>query len=131
MTMLSKARVVVSWLLQVVVGVAFVPIGLAKFNDPMWVRGFEHWGYPPAFRILIGLIETTAGVMLLVPRLTSYAALLLAAVMVGAIGTHAVAHQPWFRPLPHLTILLVLAWLRWPSRWRNTPAVSAGALGRS
>jgi putative oxidoreductase len=131
MTMPNKARVVSSWLLQVVVGVAFVPIGLAKFNDPMWVRGFEHWGYPPAFRILIGVIEATGGAMLLVPRLTSYAALLLGGVMVGAIGTHAMAHQPWFRPLPHLTILLVLAWLRWPSRWRNTVGVPAGAVGGS
>jgi len=131
MDLLHKARIVSSWVLQVVVGVAFVPIGLAKFNDPMWVRGFEHWGYPPAFRILIGVVETTCGVMLLVPRLTSYAALLLSAVMVGAIGTHAMAHQPWFRPLPHLTILLILAWLRWPSRWRNPGGVSAGVPERS
>jgi uncharacterized membrane protein YphA (DoxX/SURF4 family) len=131
MAVLKKARVVFSWILQVIVGVAFVPIGLAKFTAPMWIRGFEAWGYPPAFRILIGVVEMAAGVMLLVPRLTSYAALLLAAIMVGAIYTHAMAGQPWSRPIPHFTILLLLAWLRWPSRWRGWPASPAGADERS
>lgn len=130
MAVLKKARVVFSWVLQVVVGLAFLPIGFGKFANPMWVRSFERWGYPDSFRILIGVVEVAAGLMLLVPRLTSYAALLLAAVMVGAIGTHAMAGQPWTRPIPHLTILLLLAWLRWPSRWTRT-AAAAGVPERS
>src|SRR5688572_25383890 len=99
MAVVKKLRVVVSWVLQIVAGLAFVPIGIAKFANPMWVRSFERWGYPDSFRILIGIVEAAGGLMLLVPRLTSYAALLLAAVMVGAIGTHAMAGQTWTRPL--------------------------------
>jgi putative oxidoreductase len=128
MAVLKKARVVFSWILQVIVGIAFMPIGLGKFSNPMWVRGFERWGYPDWFRILIGVVEVACGLLLLVPRLTSYAALLLVAVMIGALATHAMAGQDWIRPVPHMTILLLLAWLRWPSRWRSRHKSAPGVV---
>jgi uncharacterized membrane protein YphA (DoxX/SURF4 family) len=131
MAILRKIRTVFTWLLQILVGVAFVPIGLAKFSHPMWINGFERWGYAPWFRILIGVVEAGCGVMLLVPRLTSYAAVTLAAVMIGAMWTHAMAHQPWWRPLPHFLLLTLLATLRWRSRWKGGSTAPAGVTGRS
>lgn len=130
MALRSKARVVAGWALQVLMAIAFVSIGLGKLHDPSWAQSFERWGYPPGFHRVTGVIEAACGVLLLVPRLTSHAALALSAVMIGAVATHAMAGQPWTRPLPHLTMLLILAWLRWPRRLRRVSA-PAGAPVRS
>lgn len=118
MTKGAKVRNVAGWLLQILMAVAFVGIGLAKFGDPAWERNFARWGYPAGFHLVIGAVEFLLGVLLIVPKLTSYAALGLAAVMAGAVATHATAGQAWTRPLPHLTLFLILAALRWPRRWR-------------
>ena len=123
----QRTRIVVGWVLQILMAVAFVAIGIGKFRSAFWVRSFAHWGYPDEFRVVIGLVEAAGGVMLLVPRLTSYAALALGAVMVGASVTHAVWGEMWIRPLPHLGVLLALAWLRWPQRWRRARAGVATA----
>jgi uncharacterized membrane protein YphA (DoxX/SURF4 family) len=116
MAFLAKARGVAGWALQVLLAFAFVSIGLGKFNDPSWARSFERWGYPHGFHLVTGVIEAACGVLLLVPRVTSYAALALGGVMVAAAATHMMAGQPWTRPLPHLTLLMMLAWLRWKRR---------------
>jgi uncharacterized membrane protein YphA (DoxX/SURF4 family) len=120
-------RRITAWALQILMTVAFVSIGLGKFGNASWERSFERWGYPPGSHLIVGGLEMTAGALLIVPRVSSYAALLLAAVMVGAMTTHGLAGQPIWRPAPHLTILLLLAWLRWPSRWRRSTAAPAAA----
>jgi len=131
MTIWQRARVGMSWVLQGLMALAFVAIGIGKFRDPFWVRSFAQWGYPDGFRVVIGCVEAVAGLLLLVPRLTSYAALLLGAVMVGASVTHALAGDMWARPLPHLAILLLLAWLKWPRRWKPVRGKMAGAPAQS
>jgi uncharacterized membrane protein YphA (DoxX/SURF4 family) len=106
------------WLLQVLLAAGFASIGFGKFVDQFWVRSFERWGYPAGFHIVTGVIEMGCGLLLLVPKLSSYAALALGGVMLAAMATHASAGQPWTRPLPHLTLLLLLAAVRWRSRWK-------------
>jgi uncharacterized membrane protein YphA (DoxX/SURF4 family) len=117
----QKGRTIASWLLQVLMAAAFITIGLGKFGAPFWERSFARWGYPPGFHLVVGVIELVGGILVLVPRLTSYAGLMLGTVMVGAILTHALAGDMWARPVPHLVILMLLTWLRWPSRWRRPP----------
>jgi hypothetical protein len=52
--------------------------------------------------------------------------------MAGAVATHAVAGEPWTRPLPHLSLLLAVAALRWPRRWRpGAPPAEAPSPARS
>lgn len=123
--MAQKLRIVGSWLLQALLGVGFVTIGVAKFADPAWVRNFERWGYPPGFHLVTGVLEIAGALALFVPRTASYGAIALSLVMVAASVTHASAGQPWTRPLPHLTLLMVLALLRWRDRWRPSPAPPA------
>jgi uncharacterized membrane protein YphA (DoxX/SURF4 family) len=106
------------WGLQVLLAGAFVSIGIGKFTSTFWAGAFERWGYPPGFHLVTGVIEMGLGLILLIPRVASYAALALGGVMLAAIATHALAGQPWTRPLPHLTLLLVLAVVRWRARWR-------------
>jgi uncharacterized membrane protein YphA (DoxX/SURF4 family) len=103
--------------LQGLLALAFVSIGIGKFIEPFWARSFERWGYPPGFHLVTGVVEVGCGLLLLVPRLSSYAALALGGVMAAAAATHAMAGQAWTRPLPHLAMLLLLAWVRWPRRW--------------
>jgi len=45
------------WLLQILMAVAFVVIGVAKFADPSWARKFAQWGYPDGFYMVIGALE--------------------------------------------------------------------------
>jgi putative oxidoreductase len=125
MTIGQRLRKIGAWLLQILMAAAFVSIGLGKFGDPSWERAFARWGYPPGSHLVVGALECLGGVLMLVPRFTSYAALFVAMIMVGAIATHALAGQPWTRPLPHLCVLLLLAVVRWRDRWRPSHAASS------
>jgi len=114
MRYLKTAGHVLSWIVQVLAGAAFVAIGTGKFVDPNWARKFERWGYPDGFYMVIGALEIMGGVFLLVPKLSSYAAGLLGAIMVGALATHWVHGETRMlrAPLPWLAVFTVVAILR-------------------
>lgn len=83
-----KWRRVTAYVVGVLVALVFVSQGLMKFDpEGFWTPSFERWGYPVWFRYLIGVLETAGGVMLLVPRVASYGAGALFAVMAGAFIT--------------------------------------------
>jgi putative oxidoreductase len=100
--------VVVLWLLQILMALAFVLIGVAKFADPSWARSFARWGYPDGFYMVIGALEVAGGLALLVPRLASYAAAMLSVIMIGASLTHWL-HGEMARVTPPLMYLAVVA----------------------
>ena len=127
MTLGQRVRKIATWGLQALLAVAFLSIGFGKFGDASWERSFVRWGYPAGSHLVVGGIEMAGGALLLVPRLSTYGALMLATVMLGAMATHAMAGQSPWRPAPHLVLLLLLAWLRWPSRWRRRAPNVAGA----
>jgi putative oxidoreductase len=123
------AGVVVLWFLQILMAVAFVAIGLAKFFDPSWARSFARWGYPDGFYMVIGALEAAGGLGLLVPRLTTYVAAALGIIMIGASLTHWL-HGEMARvtpPLMYLAILVIVGVGRWRSavRFRATPGTPA------
>lgn len=107
-------RIVGVWTLQILVGSMFVMVGVMKFVDPTWPRMFARWGYPDGFYMVVGVLEAAGGIALLVPRLTTYAALLLMTVMAGAALTHAVAGetQRLGVPIVYLLVAAALGWLR-------------------
>ena len=77
------------WAVTLFLMQAFVPSGYLKLLDNSgWTEAFASWGYPDWFRRAVGVAELIAGLVILVPRLASYGALLIFAIMVGAIGTH-------------------------------------------
>ena len=55
---------------------------------------FRTWHYPDWFRILIGVVEMASAVLVLIPRAAFVGGLLIAAVMLGGMGTHVY----WGRP---------------------------------
>jgi uncharacterized membrane protein YphA (DoxX/SURF4 family) len=83
---------------------------------------FERFGYPPAFRVLTGVLEVTAGVLLgagfFVPALAPYGAALVVVLMTGAVYTHlARASDPPAKALPALVLGSLALWLAvtsWP-----------------
>jgi putative oxidoreductase len=100
--------------------------GMAKFQGDAWQRMFTEWGYPVWFSFVIGGLEVTGAFLILVPRLTSYAAMLLIAVMLGALGTELFVMRQLGPTMPiiHLTILSILLAARWRHRWRRGSAWS-------
>jgi uncharacterized membrane protein YphA (DoxX/SURF4 family) len=111
---MRKVKIIAVWTLQILVGLMFVMLGVMKFQDPSWPRNFARWGYPDGFYMVVGLLEAAGGAALLVPRLTSYAALLLMTVMAGAGLTHLVHGETQRLPVPLVYLLLIalVGWLR-------------------
>ena len=94
----------------------FALSGGAKLLDlPFETEAFSRWGYPVEFMYLTGVLELAGAVGLLLPRLSALAALCLAALMLGAIGTH-VLHAEWVMAGVALAIELTALWCGWRGR---------------
>jgi putative oxidoreductase len=129
MRTVRRLGVVLLWLLQILMAVAFVLIGVVKFADPSWARNFARWGYPEGFYMVIGVLEAAGGLALLVPRLTSYTAAMLGVIMIAASLTHWL-HGEMARvtpPLMYLAVLVIVGVGRWRSaiRFRAASATPA------
>lgn len=114
----SRARIVCAWILSVLLALMFFAAGLPKLlMVQAWVQKFMHWGYPAWSLPVIGLLEVAGSILLLIPKLARYGALLLAAVMVGAAYTHVTGSEGLqvLRPSICLVCLGLLVWLRAPA----------------
>ena len=86
---------VVLWVFALFLVWVFIRQGVAKFSDTSgWARAFRAWHFPDWFRIMIGVLETSAAVLLLTRRTAFAGAVIIVAVMLGAMGTHVY----WGRP---------------------------------
>lgn len=86
---------IVLWVFALFLAWVFIRQGLAKFDDASgWARAFRAWHFPVWFRILIGVLETSAAVLLLARRTAFAGAVIIIVVMLGAMGTHVY----WGRP---------------------------------
>ena len=89
----GKIKVYASWSLQIILGLLFLAAGVGKFlAEEIWIEKFKNWGYPKQFYLLIGIIEVLAAILLLIPKASKYAAIILVVVMFGAMMTH-IFHQ--------------------------------------
>jgi len=116
----ERARIVVTWLLQSLLGAVFVLVGLGKFQMwDGWLSRFEMWGYAAWFLALIAALEAVGGGLVLIPRTASYGAALIGVIMLGAAYTHATSGigSPAQVAGP-LIFCVAVAALRWRDRWR-------------
>ena len=107
-------RNVMLWFLTIVSAALFLLAGTMKLaGAQMEIDLFAALGIGQWFRYVTGLLEVGGAIGLFVPAVTTYAALLLAAVMVGAIATHLfiVGGNPLV-PILLLGATLTIAWLR-------------------
>ncbi len=109
------------WIVNVLAAAAFVAIGQVKFGMPEWAIKFERWGYPDGFYMVIGALEIAGGVLLLVPRVSSYAAALLGAILIGAAATHALNAETSriAPPLMWLAVMTLIGVARRRRAWRT------------
>jgi putative oxidoreductase len=113
----------VTWLLQVLLAVLMAGPGTSKFTGPTWERMFRTWGYPDGFYLVIGAVEVVAGIGLLIPRLTSYSAIVLTIVMIGASATQVLrGSRNGVGELVFAILLILIAVIRWRDRMRVRPA---------
>ena len=102
------------WLATLALAAVFFWTGVRKLlGAGGWVAGFTRWGYPPWFRILIGVVEVGSAMLLLVPRLATLGALTIAVTMVGAIATLLAHGAPSVAtPLVCLCVAVAVGWAR-------------------
>ena len=76
------------WLPRIAVALAFLFIGITKFDsDPRgeWFRIFEKIGLGQWFRYFTGVMQVTGGLLLLTRRTLTIGAAMLACTMIGAM----------------------------------------------
>ena len=111
------------WILRVLLGLAFLIIGVAKLTGTLHtVETFEAFGWGQWFRYFTGLLDITGALLVLVPRWTHYGALLLT-VTVGLGAVLSLQRPADF--LAGLSLALLAAALAWLTR----PRRAASALG--
>ena len=104
------------WALQVVLALVFAMAGLSKvFGDQAMVGMFAAIGVGQWFRFVVGLLEISGAVGVLVPRLSGLAALGLGCLMAGATLTNlfVLGASPAV-PIVLLVVGVLVAWGRWP-----------------
>ena len=117
---------------RVVAGIAFVPIGIAKFTEHMKeAADFESYGVPlPDIAVWVsGTIEVVGGVLLVMGLLTRLAAAALAVNLVVAISTAGVMEGGTFHLGVGPTLLVAMLFLLWAGggvwsvdgRWVSPP----------
>jgi len=83
------------WVVAVFLVWVFIRQGIAKFSDTSgWARAFRAWHYPTWFRVAVGLAETGAAILLLTRRTALAGAIIIMAIMIGAMATHVYWGQP-------------------------------------
>jgi putative oxidoreductase len=114
----TRAKTIVLWTLQALAAAMFLMAGTLKLaGAPPMVQLFSAIGVGQWFRYVTGTIEVVSGVSLLVPPLAMFAALALAATMIGAVFTHLfiVGGNPAI-PLVLLIVTVTIAWMRRSAR---------------
>jgi putative oxidoreductase len=111
---LSRSATAIVWTLQLLVAAMFFMAGGSKLAGvPMMVQMFNVIGLGQWFRYLTGVIEVTSAAGLLLPATAPYAAILLAATMIGAIVTHlAIIGGSPAIPIVLLAASSAIVWIR-------------------
>jgi uncharacterized membrane protein YphA (DoxX/SURF4 family) len=113
------AKEVVAWLLALWLCLVFFRAGIAKFDDASgWSAAFRGWGFAVWFRVLIGVLEVIAAMLLLVPRTVAYGTIMIGVIMIGAAVTQLMHHHPHPAAYMMLVLATVLFVLRRAERWR-------------
>ncbi|MEK4228167.1 DoxX family protein [Solibacillus sp. FSL H8-0538] len=93
------------WILQVILGAAFLMAGLGKLaGSKMHKDSFTHWRLPQWFRLVTGGVEGIAGALLIAGFWQGdwivYGAIMTAAVGVGGVATHVRVKDPMKATIP-------------------------------
>ena len=121
MTKKELAKEIGTWILTALLVLMFANAGIRKFfENGGWTWMFRHVGFPDWFRIAIGVLETGAAALLLLPRTAAYGALTI--IVVALMGRLLARNRREFGPgqvqeippyaLPHWRSMLSETWER-------------------
>jgi putative oxidoreductase len=118
----SRFKSICCWVLQLLLAAFFAIQGIVKLSgSPAWISRFRAWGYPDRFYFVVGLAELLGAVLLLIPRLAKFGAVMLVAVMVEATATHLIHGEPQMTTVVLATLLAIVLYIR-----RGTAARASG-----
>lgn len=110
---MTRTAALLSWTLQIALAGLYFFSGANKLaSDPMMGQFFGAIGFGQWFRYFTGTIEIVAAAALLLPRFAPLSALLLMAVMVGAVTAHLVVGGSPVLPIALFFALGTVAYLR-------------------
>ena len=107
------------WALRISLAVAFLFFGLLKFREgdgSLYVRIFDMIGFGTWFRYFTGVVEVGGALLMLFPRATPAAVVLLATTMIGALLTHVLVIGP--QPASVVVVVLLVGVLHVGRRYR-------------
>lgn len=117
---MKRASNIGAWVLAILLSYIFALAGGAKLlGQRAMVAEFARIGAGQWFRYFTGVLEVSGAIGVLIPKFRFWAALQIAAVMVGAtIANLTVLHAAILAPFTVflLAAALALAWLRRPTR---------------
>ena len=115
------------WIGTAILFALFLAGGIQKLTqESSALRDFAHWHYSPWFMLVIGTIEFSSAILILIPRLAFAGAALIALDMVGGVIT-TVRFAQDDRALLSLFLLAVAVLIsiaRWPQFWGRLPLVT-------
>ena len=111
---MGKGKNSLLWVLQILVAGMFLFAGsLKRAGAAPMVATFHAIGLGQWFRYVTGAIEVVSAVLLLIPGLAAFGAVLLICTMIGAVLTHLVVlHTSPAIPLVLLVTGLAILWGR-------------------
>jgi len=111
----SRTATIALWIVQVATAAMFLLAGSSKLAGvPAMVGLFDAIGVGQWFRYLTGSIEVVSAILLLVPSLAFFGALLLVPTMVGAVVTHLFIVDG--NPTPAFVLGVAAAAIAWTRR---------------
>ena len=114
----GKFMNVVLWILQIAAAGMFLMVGFSKLSGNAQMVGlFEAIGIGQWFRYLTGALEVAGAILLLIPRTSGLAALMLACIMICAVVTHVFIVGG--SPLMAIILLVVTSVVAWGRRQRT------------
>lgn len=116
----GKARLIITWILRVLLGVIFLGIGIEKLTGTMGtIPFFDAIGRGQWFRYFSGALDTAGALLIFVPRWTSLGALIITCTV--GLGTFLCFTKALYNPIFPLVMTLLAATLVWLA-WRPKPA---------
>jgi uncharacterized membrane protein YphA (DoxX/SURF4 family) len=117
MTRARTAEAFLIWALSIVLAGIFLLTGVPKLlgMETVALQAAAMRGFPGFMRTIVGIVEIFGAIGLLIPATASFAALVLAVVMVPATLTqYASGEGSVYVPIVLLLLLLLVAWRRNP-----------------
>lgn len=110
----GKGILILIWVLSILEAALFLSVGIPKvLSVPIMVTEFGKIGLGQWFRYFTGILEIIGAIGLLIPKYSGYAALLLCAIMVGAVITILkVLGGPPTLPIVVLIVSGIIAYFR-------------------